>query len=361
VLANGPVGIVAAAFLGSRLLVALAAFAAESLVARNPLLVGGAGGPLVTSLTSWDGWWYLGIAANGYHVAPLSGSYHDYAFFPLFPLAARLLAVPWPQYVGLVAVLIANVSFVLALVLLYRLTARVLDDERALHATVFLCIFPFSWALSMAYAESLFLLLMLGSFLAAERGHAGWAALLAALAALTRPPGVLLVIPLALVLWRTAANRRALAWLVLVPAAALLFWIFTWGLTGDPLAYLTAQSAWGRTGTSATGQSTGSLAQNLDLLRVSFLVTLLFYVFLFVFFRTDGISLAYVLVPLLMVVVTFLSGNISSIGRIGMVAFPFLWVLAGRRGAVFRTTWPPVSAGLLALTAVTAFAGWYQP
>lgn len=357
------IGAVTGAWLGSRVLVLLAALAAENLVPRNPRLIPGSDGPLLTSLTSWDGWWYLGVVRDGYHVAPLVDQYRDYAFFPLYPILVRALSLPVPALDGLVAVILSNVLFLVALALLYRLTTLVLDEERALLACVMLCLFPFSFVFSMAYGESLFLALSLGSLLAAERGRPALAAVLAALAGATRLPGVLLVVPLALVLWRRTGSRRALAWLLVVPIGAVLFWGYVTSLTGDPGAYLVAQSAWGRAGAGASsGAGTGgSLASQFDLLHASLFVTLLVYVFLFVFFRPDRIPLPYALVSVLALATVGASGNISSVGRLAMVAFPFIWALAGRRSGAARTGWPALSAGLLGLTSLLVFAGYYQP
>jgi hypothetical protein len=356
-----PAGVVIAAWAGSRLIVALAAAAAETILPRNPNLVGASGGPILTSLTSWDGWWYLGIVRNGYHAAPLSGQYHDYAFFPLYPALVRVLSLATPALDGLVAVLLANALFLVSLWLLYRLTAEVLDEERALWSCVLLCLFPFSWVFSMAYGESLFLALSLGSLLAAERGWAGWACALAALAGLTRLPGVLLIVPLALILWRRMPDRRRLAWLAVVPVGALAFMAWVGSFAGGLGAYGSAQDAWGRSGIGTAATTTGSLASELDLLRLSFLVTLLAYVFLLVYFRPDRIPLAYALIPILTLVSVFASGNLQSIGRLGMVAFPYLWVVAGRRRTWFRVAWPIVSAALLGILSAAIFAGWYQP
>ena len=350
-----------AAWAVSRLLVILAAAVTESFVARNPRLIGGSSGPVLTSLTSWDGWWYLGIARNGYHAAPISGQYHDYAFFPLYPALVRALSLATPAFDGLIAVLLSNVLFLAALWLLYRLTAEVLDEERALWACIVLAVFPFSWVFSMAYGESLFLALSLGSLLAAERGRAGWAAILASLAGLTRLPGVLLVVPLALILWRRVRDRRALAWLVLVPLGAALFAAYVAGLTGSAAAIGTAQDAWGRTGAGAAAAAGQSLGANLDPMLLTFLVTLLAYVFLLVYLRPDRIPLAYAVIPILTLVSVLASGNLQSIGRLGMVAFPFAWILAGRRSRWFRLAWPAVSAVLLVALSVEIFAGWYQP
>ena len=90
-----------AVVVASRLVVLAAALVAELLVPRNPLLTGGDGAPILQSLTSWDGWWYLGIVRDGYHAAPLDGAYHDYAFLPLYPMLVRLLATPFPGWEGL--------------------------------------------------------------------------------------------------------------------------------------------------------------------------------------------------------------------------------------------------------------------
>ncbi len=357
----GSVATIIAAYLGSRVLVILAAVAAEGIIPRNPRLIPGSAGPILTSLTSWDGWWYLGIARTGYHAAPVSGQYHDYAFFPLYPALVRLLSLATPAFDGLIAVLLSNVLFLVALWLLYQLTREVLDDERALWSCVVLAVFPFSWVFSMAYGESLFLALSLGSLLTAERGRAGWACVLASLAGLTRLPGVLLLVPIALIIWRRTQDRRALAWLLVVPIGAALFAVYVGQLTGSLGAYGAAQSAWGRSGAGTAATGGQSLGANLDPMLTTFLVTLLLYVFLLVYLRPDRIPLAYALIPILTLASVFASGNLQSIGRLGMMAVPYLWIVAGRRSAWFRSAWPALSAGLLGILSVAIFAGWYQP
>jgi hypothetical protein len=59
--------------------------------------------------------------------------------------------------------------------------------------------------------------------------------------------------------------------------------------------------------------------------------------------------------------VVFLSGSIQSIGRLLMPAFPYEWILAGRRGAIGRLAWPVVSTVLLFVFSVAMFAGWLVP
>jgi hypothetical protein len=355
----------------SRLVVLLAALVGENLVARNPLLTAGDGGPVVRSLTSWDGWWYLGIVRDGYHAAPLDGAYHDYAFLPLYPTIVRLLSLPFPGWEGLIAVLLSNVLFVVGLVLLVRLTTPLFGEAFAFRSAALLAIFPFAAVFSMAYAESLFLVLMLGAFLAAERGRAVAAGVLLALATLTRLQGVALIIPLAWILWQRAGRPRRIraSWLALLlgPLAALGAYAWVIWLTGDAASYAAAQGAWGRSGLG--GDATGTLGDallNTAAMAVVFtqavnFVVLIGAVFLFVFVRRDRIPPEYVSVPVLFLGMVFLSGSIQSIGRLLMLAFPYQWILAGRRGLGGRYLWPALSLAALFVLSTAMFAGWFVP
>jgi hypothetical protein len=360
-----------AVVVASRLIVIAAALVAELLVPRNPLLTGGDGAPILRSLTSWDGWWYLGIVRDGYHAAPIDGAYQDYAFLPLYPMLVRFLATPFPGWEGLIAVLLSNVLFAVAIVLLVRLTIPHFGAGCAYRSAALLAIFPFAAVFSMAYAESLFLVFMLGAFLAAERGRAVPAGLLLALATVTRLQGVALVIPLAWILWEQAGRPGTirLSWLALLlgPLAAVGAYAWVIWLTGDAGSYAAAQGAWGRAGLG--GDPTGTLRDaltNTAAMAVLFtqavnLVVLMGGVFLFVFVRRDRIPAPYVAVPALFLGMVFLSGSIQSIGRLLMPAFPYEWILAGRRGIGGRLLWPVVSVVLLFLLSTVMFAGWFVP
>ena len=149
-------------------------------------------------------------------------------------------------------------------------------------------------------------------------------------------------------------------WLAVVPLGALLFAAFVAGLTGELLALPKAQEAWARTGLAA-GPADGSPFAGANLLGVSHVVTLFAYAFLFVFFRTDRIPAAYVVLAAVFLAAAVLSGTLESIGRYGMMAFPFIWALAGRGSPPMRYGWPTVSTVLLAIVSVVSFAGWYVP
>jgi hypothetical protein len=346
----------------SRAIVLLAAALAETVVGRNPALTSGDGSPILRSLTAWDGWWYLGIARDGYHVEPLTGAYHDYAFLPAWPALIRLASWPWPAYAGLVAVVLANVSFVLGIWLLVQLGERVLGDDRAVRGAALLALLPFSAVYSMAYAESLFLCLSAGALLVAERDRRPLAGLLVGLAALTRLQGAVIAVPVWLVLFLRDGRRVRVsqAWLLLGPLAALGFLLSVGAFAGGVGAYGAAQAAWGRSGVGAAATE-GALAGSLSIINAVQLVTLLIAVFVLVYVRLDRLRLAYVAMPVLSLLLVFASGTLESVGRHVTSAFPNAWIVAGRRAAWFRVGWPVVSAGLLLVMSTAMFAGWYVP
>ena len=223
-------------------------------VPRNPFAVG-------------DSLYYLAIAANGYGEGPVAAT--RVAFFPLYPLlvatlnglgAGRLIA----------ALLISHVAFFVALALLAALARRHGGDGAGHRAPLYLAAFPFSFYFSHAYAESLFLMLTLAAFLAADCRRWGICATAAGLAALTRPFGVLMLLPFAvwtLAAWRgrraaakaaddaeagTASGCQAEALSLsgpLIAATGVIAGVGAYSAycaarTGDPLAWLRAHEGW---------------------------------------------------------------------------------------------------------------------
>lgn len=351
-----------AVFIASRLLVVLAAFVAETLIPRNPRLEPGAPGPILSSLTSWDGWYYLGIVRDGYQADPVSGAYANVAFPPLYPAVVRALSWPFPGSEGIVAVLVSNVAFLIALALLVRLGTPYLGRRRAAVAAGLLVIYPFASVFAMAYTESLFLSLIVAAFLAAERGHRAWSGVALALAVLCRLQGVALILPLAIVMLRQDGwrPRPSQAWLLLGPLAGLGFLAAVASITGSTTGYLDAQQAWGREGIGGAAPD-GTVAAMFSPYQGALLVTLLASVFLLVFVRVDRLRPEYWLVPVLFIGAELSSGSLEAVGRITMLAFPFVWILANRRSPAFRRTWPLVSVGLFTLIAVLQFGGYWVP
>jgi hypothetical protein len=229
-------------------------------------------------------------------------------------------------------------------------------------ACFLLGISPFSVMFSMAYGESLFLALSVGAFLAAERGHRGLAGVLLALSAVTRLQGAFLALPLWLVMLRADGWRPKLSqlWVLLGPlaVAAFLGWV-AW-FTGSAGAYAANQAEWGR-GVIGSLDPSKTIGATFHPIQVALLLILCATIWPLVYARVDKMRLEYVMIPVLFIAATFVSGNLESIGRYATAAFPIFWLLAGRRSVFWRRGWPALSAGLLGIFALLSFGGYWAP
>jgi hypothetical protein len=164
-------------------------------------------------LFGWDGAFYRTIADLGYPSVGRGGV----RFFPVLPLVARGLGalVASPSFWLLV---IANLAALLAAALVHRLClVEGLGRPAAARTATLLSLVPPSFVLVWAYAESLFLVLAIGAFLALRRERWWLAAVLGAVCALTRPTGAVLALP---ALIEAARGWRAARPAELLPRAA---------------------------------------------------------------------------------------------------------------------------------------------
>ncbi|MDQ2807931.1 MAG: hypothetical protein M3Z04_13640 [Chloroflexota bacterium] len=192
----------------------------------------------------WDGGWYMSLARDGYQAIRVRDG-GPLAFPPLLPVLVRALAAGLRALgikaggtdegtVALAGLLISNVAFGLALVVVWYLVWRDHPAAVADRTVWLLAAFPLGVFWSAVYTESLFLLLTVSCVLAARQGQWPSAGLLGALAVLTRWPGILLLAVL-LTEWvaqarvpspgglagtriaLTARAGRALGWIGLLP------------------------------------------------------------------------------------------------------------------------------------------------
>jgi hypothetical protein len=156
-------------------------------------------------LLFWDGAFYHDIARAGY------GSLEPEAlrFFPLYPTLGRLVAPVVGGREDVALVLVANVAAVVAAVLLRRLVIFERDDPAlADRAAWLLLLVPPAFVLSFAYSEALFLVFAIGAVLALRRGQWWAVAGLSALAAITRPVGLILLVPMVVEWWQRGRPLR---------------------------------------------------------------------------------------------------------------------------------------------------------
>ena len=148
--------------------------------------------------------------------------------------------------------MLANVGFLGALVAFHALTHALFGESMARRATAYLAVFPFGYAFSMIYPESIVLGLIALAALAALRRRWGLGRGLCAAAALARPEGLFVALPLAVLAWEQrhtlSPRARGLALgAVLAPLPAIgSFSLYLGSVLGDPMAWSQAQRAWGR-------------------------------------------------------------------------------------------------------------------
>lgn len=285
--------------------------------------------PIIGGLTGHDAIYFLGIAAEGYHLEPVAGPYHDWVFFPLFPLLTRAAAVLTLGDVAVAGVLVANAALLVSLVLVYLIARPHSGHETAMLTVVLVAFAPGAVAFGMAYSDSLLLATAAGAMLAASGRRYVLMGMLFAAATLARPPGILIGLPLLAALVAADGRRPRVGWLMLGagPLALGAFAAYQ-GLTlGDPLAFVRGQPAWNippAAGPDASGDGFGSVAP----LVLILVTTLLAYTAMLPRLVRGSIPAAHVLVAIVAFASVFVSGRLQSDARYLALGWPFAWLLA---------------------------------
>jgi hypothetical protein len=197
---------------------------------------------VLSGFTIWDGRWYQAIATHGYVVPPHTQHHQTpWPFFPLLPEVLHAVAsVGIPvTYAGLVC---NHVAFLVALIGIHRLASRHTTPSAARLAVWLTALGPMSFVFSMLYPSAIFLAASVWAFVLVEEHRDLAAGSAAAIAALSRPNGV--VVLLALTIAVGFAVRRIVA-IALPVAVALSAWFWFNALrTGDPLRFYDAKKAW---------------------------------------------------------------------------------------------------------------------
>jgi Gpi18-like mannosyltransferase len=196
----------------------------------------------LTIWNRWDAVHYLNLAEHGYQSA--GQDRFLLVFFPLYPWLVRLFAVVTQSYL-VSAFLVSAIASIAAGILLFKLA--ILDEpvEYARRAALFMFIFPTSYFFHIGYTESLFMALVLGSFLAARRGNWVLAGSIGLFATLTRLTGVVLIPALLFEVWEDYRKRRELDWrwsaVGLVGLGFVVYLALNISVSGSPLMFLRYQ------------------------------------------------------------------------------------------------------------------------
>ncbi|MDP2935599.1 MAG: glycosyltransferase family 39 protein, partial [Dehalococcoidia bacterium] len=182
------------------------------------------------------------------------------AFLPAYPLAIKAFTLltgnTWTA-----GILVSNLAFLAALIVLFKLTQLKFDRAVAVRAVLYTAAFPSAFFYFGMYGESLYLLAVLLSFYFWEKRRDWSGGIAGAVAALTRPMGMMLLMSGA-AFHLVERGRRVggghtaqlivhgvrsrLSWSVLsllfIPLALAGFMAYTYAVFGEPLAFLKSRT-----------------------------------------------------------------------------------------------------------------------
>lgn len=161
----------------------------------------------------FDTLWFLRIAKQGYD-RPMA-----VIFYPLYPLAIRLMSGLMPALVA--ALLISTVAAFFFFWGLLHL-GRGLSEVGRLRMLLLVCVWPTSFILFAGYAESLTLALVVWAVIFGREARWEAATVCGLLAGTARPSGVLVCIPLAMMALRSRQARSLVV--TLTPLGLVGYW-----------------------------------------------------------------------------------------------------------------------------------------
>jgi Gpi18-like mannosyltransferase len=308
-------------------------------------LVGGRVWPeMLRMIMVGDAWFYRQIAATGYEAPAIGGApKNTWAFFPGYPLLLHALGGTTDRSFWILAVLVSNIALLGALFAVAAAgRAMGVSDDDAERAVWYVALFPTSYFFSLPMTESLFLLLSALTFLAAARQRWPLAGIVGAMAAATRVIGICLLPALLLLpLQRRQRLSMQQLWLLAIPLGLIAFVAYLYVHTGDPLAFVHAQTLWGRSpGTRFamafpnTGLTVSKPWNFVALNAVAALLMIAAGVWFLI--RRQWSYAAYTLMS---AAVPLTSGSLQSMARYALVDFTLFYYLAalGRTPARDRT------------------------
>jgi hypothetical protein len=309
--------------------------------------------PWIDGFVRWDSFWYESIVDVNPRFVP---SYLSNAnFFPFYAWVSWIAALPFRAFFDLEhsfffgGLIVSSVSFALGLVAVERITRSLAGPDVAIRTVWLIAVFPFSFFFTAVYADALYFCLCAWSLVFAYERRWYAACALAAMAAMTRIPGLALFVALGLeYLWQAnsptgeQANRirRAATCVAILMIAPLVIGAYYEWRYDNPLEFLRArQVGWQRASgiagyvrdwnyffeapivpCSGVAECLKEFAPTRTLLGITYLMLLPSTIVLTVLAaRTLGVGLtAWALISILM----SLPNGFDGVGRFTVVLFP---------------------------------------
>ncbi|MHB8439060.1 MAG: glycosyltransferase family 39 protein [Acidimicrobiales bacterium] len=204
--------------------------------------------------SQWDANIYAALARFGYPAGALvPGHQNPIAFAPLFPWIERAASDFTGLGIDTAGLLVALLSTVIGVALVYRVVAIDFGAQSAGTTVVLLLAWPSAFFLLTGYADSVAMAAVAGALLAARRGQWIVAGIACALAGMAKYYAVVVLVAVLVEWWQhggRADRKRATVELAALVVPTVLFfaaWMdFCASRMHSALAFVHAQAAWGR-------------------------------------------------------------------------------------------------------------------
>jgi len=209
----------------------------------------------ITHLCSWDCRWYASIVEGGYDLVPHAhdrGDAANWAFFPAFPLLARWVSWSFGISSGLALVLTGKIFFLAAIAAFVIFASIYVPGMSRFSAAAVAALQPYALYGNTGYTEPMFLFFTCLFFIALKKNMFVQAGAAAGLLSSVRLVGLSAALVLAIAAFPkfasgdTERKMRIYVAMMLAPLGAALFAAYLYFITGDALAFLHVQIAWGR-------------------------------------------------------------------------------------------------------------------
>lgn len=281
----------------------------------------------VWSYANFDGVHYLGIAKDGYAYQ------YTQAFFPLYPLAIRLFSQITSLNLIISGLIISNLTFLVALVVFYKLLAQKFNSNVALWSLVFLLVFPTSFYFGSVYTEGLFFLLTVSAFYLVGNNKIIPASILAGLASATKLLGIFLAPALLL-----STKPKSIWPLLIGPLGTLAYMLYLHLAFDNPLYFLTSQQIFGQERETSTIVLLPQVffryfkilltTNGLLFVNAAFELVMTTLALILIFVVRKKIPTSWFIFSLLVVLTPTLTGTFASMPRYILIAFPIYIALA---------------------------------
>lgn len=327
---------------------------------------------------NFDGVHYLRIAGDGYT--------NNLGFFPLFPLSIKTLSLVFKDASTFGSIqffsgfLVANLSFLAALLVFYKLLRLDYSEKIARLTVLFLLIFPTSFFFAGIYSESLFLLVTLLSFYFARKEKWLLTGIFAMLTTLTRLVGIAILPALLFELFVERKKRQTKIFERTLAGLPIFFSLI--GLLGFALYnHITTENAFyfiKAHGMLANNRSVDSVVLapqtvfryakilfNLPYSQFEWwiafleLISFVFVATLLIVAWKKKVRFSYLLFAVLGFLIPASSGTFSGLSRYSLILFPVFIALALVKGRLTRVLYITISSVLLFILLMLFSKGYF--